>query len=146
MKPSSRRHFIRTAAAAVYGDGDALDMPRLGGAEERNEGGDVFRASQTADALRLHFPNFHLGNRFAGAVRLGLKNLRQTLGYRQAGVDGIDIHVVALASSGKCLRKVRHRRIDRSADHVVRLRRPREPADNADDIPAALGEHRPQQP
>ena len=55
-----------------------------------------------------------------------------------AGMDDVDIDVVAVAERGEALGEIRHRRVDRAADQEIRPRRARGAADDVDDVAVRL--------
>src|SRR5262249_47948768 len=84
-------------AAAVDCDRHALDLPRSRRTEEQRELGDVFRRRDVARPAARHdlLADFLHGG--AGGLRALRPQLLGALGLGGAGVNHVDVHVVALA-------------------------------------------------
>ncbi len=112
-------------------------MARPRAAQKQRQLGDVLGLADAAQAALDQRLVAHLLHRLV--LRLGelREQLLDAVGLRLAGMDDVDVDVVAVAERGEALGEIGEGRVDRAADQEVRSRRARGAADDIDDLPCA---------
>jgi hypothetical protein len=132
--------------AAIDRDRGSLDVPRALGAQEQRERGDVLRLAEAAhvalaERLGTQFVDRPPQRRRALAAQLFLP-----LGVGIAGMNDVDVDVIAIAELRQALGEIGHRRIDGPADQELGIGRAGRAPDDVDHASLRSLQQRPEQP
>src|SRR5215213_5503236 len=117
--------IISRGRAAIDRDGLALDVTRAVGAEKHRELGNVLWLTDAAEAVLGKRFGAQLFRRRAERCRTLLGELDRALRLSRAGMNDVDIDVVAIAELREGFGKIGHRSVHGSADGKFRIRRAR---------------------
>lgn len=107
------------SGSAVNSDVDTLDVAGLLRTQEGSHRRYVFRFAESAYALLGHELLLELVSRHSGGRSAVFEHRFHSIGQRWAGENRVHRDPIFHAEARQTLAEVRHRRIDRTADHCV---------------------------
>src|SRR5215472_10372395 len=131
---------------AIDRDGGALDVPSALGAQKQRERRDVLGLAEAARVALGERLRAQLVDRPTQRRRALPAQLLLPLGVGIAGMNDVDVDVIAIAELRQALGKVGDRRVDRAADQKFGIGGACGAPDDVDDASLRSLQHRPEQP